>query len=612
MKLTLWATALACSALADAASAQFNNQWLTLVRETQDRIVYADGSPHAALISDSDEKDFAVGDLDRDGWDDVVAVRKVPVGFPGKRPGYLLMNRLLAGERRLADLTAALASASSLAGDPGLLTPADSRDVEIADFTGDGWPDVVTVQQDLANENGHAFQHLTHPRFYVNLGADVSGQWLGLRYEDARSPALFVNGLNGTVRFYDSTAGDIDQDGDIDLFCSDFDLTENGFPEPAGTDLNSRLLLNDGNGYFIDSGTGNISATWLTTTFGKSCEIADLNGDKLNDVTRVNYLTSQLAIHAIYNDSSAATLPNGPGQFDALQTVATGTPTEHAVADLNNDGRPDIVEIHDGADGYRFNTGNDALNRAVFTPKQTFTYLLGSSDTGFAGSTHAVDLNVDGWMDLFVADVDGDLLGCNRRTKLLHNLGGLPGATDIVLREEKQQSGSGGWFGAVGLLPSDMTGGFDGAFPDIDRDGDPDFLFGECNGTSAWMNQTNPLFCAADLGFKGPGGPHLSLCGAPLYSGNSATLSITGGKPNALTFFMVAAATNPQTFVCGTLAAFPIASVFAVPLQLSGTLAFPVAGGAGEFEATLQAISTDPALSCGYSVSNAIRIQMHP
>src|SRR5262245_10089353 len=92
------------------------------------------------VSSSSIEVDFAVGDLDADGDDDLVVARKEPFTKPGARTGLLFIN----SNGVLVDRTALWAAASDVAGDSGFLTPTTSRDVELADLDQDGWLDVVT------------------------------------------------------------------------------------------------------------------------------------------------------------------------------------------------------------------------------------------------------------------------------------------------------------------------------------------------------------------------------------------------------------------------------------------------------------------------------------
>src|SRR5262245_65418011 len=62
----------------------------------------------SGVSSATTEVDFAVGDLDADGDEDLVVVRKEPYTKPGARTNLLLMN----GNGVLVDRTAPWASAS--------------------------------------------------------------------------------------------------------------------------------------------------------------------------------------------------------------------------------------------------------------------------------------------------------------------------------------------------------------------------------------------------------------------------------------------------------------------------------------------------------------------
>src|SRR5688572_11835966 len=167
-------------ALAPASLAQFGIDWLELT-PAAGKVVKPDGSA-ADVASSTNEKDLAVGDVNRDGWDDLVVAQKIQAGFQGPREGRLFLNE----KGTLVDRTQQYASASlqSALGDDGFKEPLDCRDVELGDLDGDGWLDLVSIQDDLLNQTSPAAKRLTHPRVYLNLGADGAGQWLGFRHDD--------------------------------------------------------------------------------------------------------------------------------------------------------------------------------------------------------------------------------------------------------------------------------------------------------------------------------------------------------------------------------------------------------------------------------------------
>src|SRR5262245_38532702 len=111
-------------ALCAGASAQLNVQWVKFAN-TPNKL----GVSATAISDGGTEVDFATGDLNKDGWDDVVAVRKQQSSTTGKRTNMLLINN----HGKLEDKTAQWATASDVVGDQGFLTLVNNRDAKIID-----------------------------------------------------------------------------------------------------------------------------------------------------------------------------------------------------------------------------------------------------------------------------------------------------------------------------------------------------------------------------------------------------------------------------------------------------------------------------------------------
>jgi hypothetical protein len=607
-KLSFAAGLLGAAVLAPSALAQFNNQWLTLTQDFN-RLKTPVGT-NADIVPNGDEKDFAMADVNKDGWTDLAVGKKVQVSFPGPREGRLFINE----HGTLVDRTQQYATASLSAGDNGFKNLLDCRDVEFADLDGDTWLDMVSTQTDLSNQTAAAAKRTTHPRVYMNLGNDGSGNWLGFRHEDARIPQLLTipGGVNGVVRFCDSTIGDVDLDGDMDMYFVDYDTDENGHSEPGSLDLNDRLLINDGNGFFTDETASRFNNTGMwSSAFGTECEFEDLNGDGKLDIVKLSTLTdSPNRTEVSYNNISAVTQPNFTGGWDVIQSISTGEDYTMAHADINNDGRIDHLVGDDATDHFYFNTGNDAIGRVVWSTAKNYTWLSGSGEDGFPGQMYGHDFNLDGWADCIITDVDLDLAGCNRRTKIYHNSQGTVGGQDILLREEKQQSGSGGWFGAIGWSGNYPRGVNDAGLIDIDHDGDTDIVLGKCDGTHVWMNQTNPVSCALSVFPTSLGDGTLSVCGQPLWQNLSATLNINNGPASGVALLLVGF-TPSQAPAFGGQVLVPFALSLVLPLDGSGSLAFPVPGGSGTaagLDVYIQALLAAPAGVTPTDITNVVKI----
>ncbi|MEE2972373.1 MAG: FG-GAP-like repeat-containing protein [Planctomycetota bacterium] len=504
-----------------AVASTANAQWADFVESTDSRLVL---DPLYA-VNDNIEKDFAWADFDRDGWIDLAIVRKFPGSIEGGARNLLLMNE--AGV--LVDRTDAYASLSDVVGDNGFLSLTNDRDVKVADFDNDGWPDLVTSTTMSDDKTARIGQ----PRIYMNLGEDIDGNWLGFRFEDDRIPELRAkNGSAANPRACAIDVGDLNNDGYDDLYFVDYDTPEtsglncidlNGDgdtddvvdgvdecnlspAEDPAKDYDGKFLLNQGAknpGFFTDTTTTRMTSSQLAQAFGNECAIRDVNGDGLLDVIRVNTLTGGQDIAVLYQ--TAGTSWVGP------VTVTEGAPYGMNAADLDNDGDIDIVTADDGQDAYMINNGNNGANQATWT-----RYTIGDSLSEFGNSIQFGDLDQDGWTDMLIADVDSDLgpfcPSSGRRMHIYRNTG----VTNALFDED-------GFIIPEWALQST----YDSAPIDLNRDGWPDLVIGACYGISVWMN--NPPI---GIDFTYPSGlPSVVAPGAP----NPVAVDITsfGGTLDA-------------------------------------------------------------------------------
>lgn len=451
-------SALLATVVAAACAPSLRAQWATFQDQTSTRLVAA-----ASLgAADPQEKDYAWADFDQDGDIDLVVVRKSPATTTGHYPNVLFMNE----NGVLTDRTSTLASASLVAGSQGMLDATNDRDVVAVDVNGDGWIDLVTATTLTAGNP----QYIRVPRVYINRGS-VLGVWQGFLYDDP----LRINDMqpgaswNGEHRFCSVAAGDIDGDGDMDLYFGDYQQGGS-----RSIDVDDRLLLNNGAGYFTDVTTARMTYQMVESSFAMKVAMVDMNLDGKIDILKDDALNAPQGISVSYNNGA-----QGPGYFGTYQTIYGNAPYHFHIGDLNNDNLPDMIVSDDGQDRYQLHQGVVG-GVATFGPTISFTYSGGGSDDGFGGNNIIADLNNDGWKDVIIADFDVDVAGCGRRCHIYRNLGNAPNVT----LQEQQISGA-----VCGIPTGMLSGTFDVAVFDINGDGWKDMVIGRCNGTTVWINQ---------------------------------------------------------------------------------------------------------------------------
>jgi len=449
--------------LLPTANAQSN--WVTWTQATNSRL-----SASAAVINDNQEKDMTAGDLDHDGDFDVVIVRKVPFSNPGGLPNVLLMNE----NGVLTDRTASLI--------PSFATPDDSRDVLFFDANGDGWLDIVI-----------ATTFFQQPRLWINQGNDAAGVYQGLTESVGWFSPLFAPG----PKFCAVYDGDVDNDGDLDLFFSDY-----------ASPLNDRLLINDGTGHFTDETSQRLSPAAADSVFGTGSFVCDFNKDGWNDILKGS--GSFEPVKLLIN--------SGGGFFSQVQTFNTPAAYMVRAVDINNDDRMDFYVVDDNQDYvYR----NDSTNPDGTINTTVITVTSSPLTQPFGGNIHQEDLDLDGFLDLGVADVDVDIPGCSRRFSALQNRRGFSNFDGMTDPNNSN-------------LPWNSTGVHDFAFLDIDGDGFMDMIQGRCAGLQVWM--MTPF-----------GVPGTNYCtGEPNSVGSGATIYGHGSTSVAANDFRIIARDAPS------------------------------------------------------------------
>jgi len=250
----------------------------------------------------------------------------------------------------------------------------DADSVVVADVNGDGKPDLVVTNRcaDANCQNGTVAVLLANgDGTFQTAVAYSSGGWY--------TSLVAVADVNG--------------DGKPDLAVANTCI-ESSSNCPNGA---VGVLLGNGDGTFqtaVNYGSGG----WYTY----SVAVADVNGDGKADLL----LANEFPIGDYDDGEAAVLLGNGDGTFQTAATYLSGgsAATSVAVADVNGDGKPDLVVANCGASGTN-TCQKGTVGVLLGNGDGTFQTAVAYSSGGFQAYSVAVtDVNGDGKPDLLVAN----------------------------------------------------------------------------------------------------------------------------------------------------------------------------------------------------------------
>jgi uncharacterized protein (DUF2141 family) len=231
------------------------------------------------------------------------------------------------------------------------------RSIAVADVNGDGKLDLLTA----------------------NFNTNTAGVLLGTGTGTFGTATTYSTGADSN--FYNIAVADVNGDGKLDL------LTANYSSNTAG------VLLGTGKGTF---GTATIFSTGADSQ-PHSIAVADVNGDGKLDLLTANY----------NNSTAGVLLGTGTGTFGTVTTFSTGAnsgPHSIAVADVNGDGKLDLLTAN-----YDTNTTGVLLGTGMGTFGTVTTFSTGANSSPF--SIAVADVNGDGKLDLLTANFNTNTAG---------------------------------------------------------------------------------------------------------------------------------------------------------------------------------------------------------
>ncbi|GAB4315680.1 MAG: hypothetical protein Kow0059_07860 [Candidatus Sumerlaeia bacterium] len=356
------------------------------VNETIDRL------PLFTNLTYEFSKKFAIGDVNNDGLLDIVIANGIP---NSGAPNVLLLNSKAGPFNKpgyFIDGTARLPIVTYSDGQQGPVFD-DTIEPVLADFTGDGWLDIIFLNRKADDPNVNP-DMVQHSRFLRNRGLDNLGNWIGFEEDDT-----FIAPLSGIVAQWEAlVVADFDNAGDPTE-----DVNGNGRVDPTEVEF----IRKDGKVDFVDrNANGRFDASWdviCVRTDGPALLLLNAGNTALSDdnsferVPQTENLSYGVTAGDVDQDGdqdiiianhTAATAPSlqmwentGVGSaffIDRPNEIPNPTSIKFAggVLDYNNNSRSPVLADIDGdtdLDLYVCNLGDE--NFSITNPQGSVNYL---------------------------------------------------------------------------------------------------------------------------------------------------------------------------------------------------------------------------------------------
>jgi len=245
--------------------------------------------------------------------------------------------------------------------------------------------------------------------------------------------------------------GDLNGDGKLDLAVAN---TGSGCGSGCPEGLIG-ILLGNGDGTFKKAKTyrtgGFDGIGWVA--------IADVNGDEKPDLVVANYCATECSYPPV-EGSVGVLLGNGNGTFQAVKTYPSGGDgtASVAVADLNNDGKPDLLVANCGPEACGPGSPGGNVGVLIGNGNGTFKPVVNYPAANSPFDVAAADVNGDGKLDIVVSNWGTPNAGTN------------DGAVTVLLGKGN------GTFRPAQTFPSGGAEAPSVAVADVNNDGRPDIV----------------------------------------------------------------------------------------------------------------------------------------